>query len=327
MIVGSLRRWCGAMAAGVAAAALLAGCGGSSPEPSPEEGRLFAETSIWNARLSTDVAIDPASDVVVADLARQASAGATINSDAYSVPIVVADEATPTVRVDDTDDDFLDTADSPYAWGDVPIPARARPADGTDRHLVVWQPSSDTMWEFWDFRWMGATPTAAHGARIPDVSTAPGWLPAPYGAAASGLPLAAGVMRQDEMRRGSIPHALALAAPEIRAGLVRAPATRTDGASDTAEAPVMGSRFRLDPAVDVDALGLHPFVAMLAHAAQEHGLVLRDTAGAVVLYAEDPAGGHNALDDLAEGADVGDLMATFPWDRLQLIAAPEYRWP
>ncbi|MEZ5081520.1 MAG: hypothetical protein R2878_12870 [Thermoleophilia bacterium] len=53
----------------------------------------------------------------------------------------------------------------------------------------------------------------------------------------------------------------------------------------------MGSRFRLDPAVDVDALNLHPFVALLAHAAQEHGLVLRDTAGAVVLYAEDPAGG------------------------------------
>ncbi|MEZ5081521.1 MAG: hypothetical protein R2878_12875 [Thermoleophilia bacterium] len=236
MIVGSLRRWCGAMAAGVAAAALLAGCGGSGPEPTPEEGRLFAETSIWNARLSTDVAIDPASDVVVADLARQASAGATINSDAYSVPIVVADATTPTVRVDDTDDDFLDTADSPYAWGDVPIPARARPADGTDRHLVVCSRRA-TPCGVLGFPVDGRDAHRGHGARIPHVSTAQGWLPAPYGAAASGLPLAAGVMRQDEMRRGSIPHALALAVPEIRTGLVRAPATRTDGASDVAGLP------------------------------------------------------------------------------------------
>lgn len=310
------------------AAMALVGCGTDTPGPDPAPApALFAPSGLWNTPLDDAVPLDPDGERVVQRLAAQAAGGATINSREYSVPIVVADATTPAVRVDDSDDDFLESAESPYAWGEVPIPADARPAAGEDRHLVVWQPSSDTMWEFWDFRWDGTTPTAVHGARIPEVSSAPGWLPSPYGAAASGLPLAAGVILQDELRAGRIDHALALAVPDIRAALVRAPATRTDGVGSDPDDPVMGARFRLDPGLDVDAMDLHPLVAMVARAAQRHGLVLRDTAGAVVLYAEDPGDGPSALDDILDGADLGELMAGFPWERLQLVAAPEYRWP
>ena len=42
---------------------------------------------------------------------------------------------------------------STFRWSTpVPVPPRARPSGGDDLHVVIWQPSSDTMWEFWDLR-------------------------------------------------------------------------------------------------------------------------------------------------------------------------------
>ena len=32
---------------------------------------------------------------------------------------------------------------------EVPLPPEAQPSAGSDQHLVVWQPSSDRLWEFW----------------------------------------------------------------------------------------------------------------------------------------------------------------------------------
>ena len=37
-----------------------------------------------------------------------------------------------------------------------------------------------------------------------------------------------------------------------------------------------GAHLRLDPAVDVDSLGLHPVARMLAEAAQRYGVIVRD---------------------------------------------------
>ena len=62
---------------------------------------------------------------------------------------------------------------------------------------------------------------------------------------------------------------------------------------------------------------------MLAHAAQDHGIIVRDTAGVVVMYGEDPTA--LAVDPFASalnGADRTALMRSFPWDRLQLLSPP-----
>jgi len=302
----------------------------SQPDPGavPDRGALFAPDSVWNTPVPPDAEIDPTSEVVVAELTRQAAAGATFNFDRYSIPVYTVPADQPTVRVRDTDDGFMD-ADEPLAWGDVPLPPDAVAADGEDRHLVVWQPSTDTMWEFWDFtRAEDGSPAARHGARIAGVSAHPGWLPAPFGASATGLPMIAGTVLAEDVARGRIDHALAMAIPEPRRELMDGLATRTDGWSERAETPIEGSRFRLDPALDVDALGLHPFVAFLARAAQEYGIILRDKAGGVVLFGEDPRGiGRDPFAGLIDGADPAALMRSFPWDRLQLLrTAPECCW-
>jgi hypothetical protein len=296
--------------------------------PDPERGQFFSPDSVWNTPVPRDAEIDPASDVVVAELARQASGGATFNYRRYSIPVYTVPEDQPTVRVRDSDDGFMDQ-DHPLAWGDVPLPPDAAAADGEDRHLVVWQPSTDTLWEFWDFtRGEDGAPAARHGARITGVSSHPGWLPVPFGASATGLPMIAGTVLAEDVARGRIDHALAMAILEPRRELMDGFATRTDGWSERPEAPIEGSRFRLDPDLDIDALGLHPFVALIAHAAQDYGIILRDKAGAVVLFGEDPRGiGRDPFAGLMAGANPTSLMRSFPWDRLQLLKTePECCW-
>ena len=55
----------------------------------------------------------------------------------------------------------------------VPIPAGAVPSNGTDKHMVIWRPSTDTMWDLWRVENYGtpASPNwhAYWGAKITSV--------------------------------------------------------------------------------------------------------------------------------------------------------------
>jgi hypothetical protein len=210
--------------------------------------------------------------------------------------------------------------DSPNRWGKAPVPAKATPADGTDGHIVIWQPSSDTMWEFWVFQNGPNGPQARHGAKIPQVSRSAGIIEAPYGATASGLPAVGGLVTARDLRKGRIDHVLAIAVPEVRRETLTLPATRTDGSSSDPNAPLEGARFRLDPRLDIDSLGLHPLARMLAKAAQRYGIVVRDQAGALTFYGEDPRGGGvDRFASLIGDADRKAIIDSFPWDRLQML--------
>ena len=157
--------------------------------------------------------------------------------------------------------------------------------------MVVWQPSTDTMWEFWRARRMCDGWHARYGGRMTNVSTNPGYYTDPnprWGATATSLPLLGGLMRLDELDAGRIDHALALALPEITARAFSWPAQRTDGASQPRNAIPAGHalphRPEPRPRHDRD-------VADRAHdgrAAQRYGMVVRDGGGAVAFYAEDP---------------------------------------
>ena len=65
----------------------------------------------------------------------------------YSVPIYTVPGCEPTVSV------HLDNGHDPaleQAFAKVPIPRTAQPAGGTDETMVVVQPSTGRMWEFWE---------------------------------------------------------------------------------------------------------------------------------------------------------------------------------
>ena len=210
----------------------------------------------------------------------------------------------------------------------VPIPANAQPANGTDHALVIWQPSTDTEWELWvaqradDGSW-----SACWGGRIENMSQAQGVFPFPYGVAASGLSYLAGAIKASELHAGRIDHALAVNVVHAAEGTQVAPANRTDGDSTDPDAIPEGTRFRLDPSIDVTTLGLPAGGLAIARALQEYGMYVTDRAGAVVLMGESSApyvaaGQPNPYDEAFDGLQGYQVLSKIPWDRLQVIQPP-----
>jgi hypothetical protein len=288
--------------------------------------RPFAPESFWNRPLRDDAPLDALSDIYVADLQRQVRQwGTSMNTTRYGIPVYTVPGDQPTVRVALPNPAPPRRALLQAAWEDVPLPASARPSPDSDGRLVVLQPSTDTMWEFWRLHRRLDGWHAGWGGRMIGVSTnigtytdPPGW-----GASATGIPILGGLMRIDELRERRINHGLALTIPEARARVYSWPASRTDGQVESPTAIPQGTRFRLDPRLDVSKLDVHPLVREMARAAQRYGLVVRDRGGGVGFYGEDPGPlGWNPYSGI--GGIFGDrspssLMRQFPWKRLQAL--------
>jgi hypothetical protein len=217
------------------------------------------------------------------------------------------------------------------AFAAVPLPDDARAAAGDDAELVVWQPSTDTLWEFWQLRRHNDGWRASWGGRMERVSASSGAYTHPnanWGTTASSLALAGGVITPGELSRNQIDHALAIGIPRARAGEYSLPAQRTDGRSTCAHAVPEGARFRIDPALDIDGLGLDRPVAALARAAQRYGIVVRDQSAAVAFYAQNPTPlGADPYPELLGWKAPWDLLASFPWQHLRLTRMELVKMP
>jgi hypothetical protein len=306
----------------------------SDPRPAARPLRLFSPASVWNARLGSRTELDPRSDALVEELLRQvreereARHGPWIGIGKSSTPIYRVPPDQPRVAVQ------LDSEiprGPAQAFAAVPLPGDARPAAGADSHLTVWQASRDRLWEFfgmtrqadgWHARWGGAIDRVSES---PGYFTSEAWPGARWywGATATSLPVAAGVMTVRELRRRRIEHALALSIKRVRAGVFAWPAQRSDGVTDDPEAIPEGARFRLDPRLDLASLRLPPVAEAIAHAAQRYGMIVRDKSTTVAFYAEDPLpysrDPYPAILGADYPGDVGRLLDRFPWRRLQLV--------
>lgn len=288
----------------------------------------FAPDSVWNEPLRANPPLAPRSAAYVNDLLSQiASDGTWINTYAYSTPVFTVPATQRTTRV------TLDAGFSPamqalqQTWADVPIPPKARPASGTDAQMVIWQPATDTMWEFWQMHHDSAGWHAAWGGTIYNLSSNPGYYTAPqptWGATAPSLPLLGGLIRPSELASGHIDHALSLGIPQAQAEYFAWPAQRTDGSAYSRTAIPEGQRFRLDPHLNLNKIPMAPIVKMIAVAAQKYGIIVRDQAGAVTFYAEDTDA--EGLPNPYYGASgyfqdqyVNNLLKSFPWAHLQAL--------
>ncbi len=297
-----------------------------TPQP-PACSRFFGAHSFWNTALADDAPLDPNSAAITQDLLRQVEQNyrsgqpPTVNTSQYSAPVYTVSSVQPTVRVQLDQPSGLDPM-LEKTFADVPIPRGARPAAGSDGSMVVWQPGSDRLWEFWQARLADDGWHARWGGFLPDVSSGSGRFEAPkpnWGATATSLPLAGGLITPDELRRGRIDHALAVAIPEPRAGVYARPAQRTDGFSRRVQAVPEGARFRLDPAIDLAALNLPRPVRILSEAAQRYGMIVRDRGGVVALYAQDPVNlAADPYPALFGVGGAGQMLRSFPWWGLRL---------
>jgi hypothetical protein len=297
--------------------------------------RFFAPDSPWNKSLSPDAPLDPLSGPIMARFRKRvrretrAETGPNIETTRWSVPIYTVPRDEPTVRVAQSNPkSFSPTLQS--AWDEVPLPADAEPAGGTDEHLVVWQPGTNRLWEFWRLRREAGGWAASWGGAMRNVSKnwgfyGPGaWPGATYawGGSASSLSLAGGVVTFEDMSKGTINHALALVIPGVREGVYSLPARRTDGEVPSRLALPEGAHLRLDPRLDLASLGLPPFTLMLARAAQRYGIFIRSKSGQVGFLAQDPptlADPYEGPQGYFEGWTQGELAAAFPWKHLQLL--------
>ncbi|MGJ7442260.1 hypothetical protein [Aquipuribacter sp. MA13-6] len=300
--------------------------------PTPE-GFPFGEDSVWRDVL-LDAPVHDNSDGIVSHLTgtvdKHFGGIATFNLDQYNVAYYVVDESTP--RVDVEFDDCQDKGYTPSGlyedaahFADVPIPPDARPAEGNDGALVMYSPDTDQIWEFWRAEQVDDGWQACWGGRLDDVSSSPGYFDGDFGTTATGLSHAGGMVSLADVERGSIDHAVALLAAEPATYQTYSwPAQRSDGFSDDPDAVPEGLRLRLPADVDVDALDLHPVAAMVARAAQVHGFVVVDKAGATGVYTEsgdaaEARTGVDPWDDYLGDTPAYEVMADFPWDQLEAM--------
>lgn len=298
--------------------------------------RFFSPTSLWNTPVPADASIAPNSAAIVQGLAAEVASeepsekGPWINTTSYSVPVYSVPANQPTVHVQ------LASAQPERAlqaaFDAVPLPSTAQPAKGSDAELVVWQPSTDRMWEFWRLGYGAEGWQASWGGAMRDVTNNPGvyglkawpgskpW----WGAAASSLPLVGGLITFEDLQAGQIDHALAMAVPNVLAGVYASPAQRDDGTSDNPLSLPEGAHLRLNPKLDLVALHLPPLTLMIAQAAQRYGIFVRDKGGNVQFFAQDPTTpGSNPFigaDGYFEGLAPSRLLSSFPWSELEVLS-------
>ncbi|MHB8531126.1 MAG: DUF4124 domain-containing protein [Solirubrobacteraceae bacterium] len=315
------------------------GGGGEPPEATPgppsstEPLRLFSATSFYNAQLPASAPLAPNSAQIVGAFMHQLAANqgkVVINTTQWSTPVYTVGPSAPTVamvgqssicpRPEGVFSGFQAQIEA------VPIPANALPAAGSDKEVVIWQPSTKQLWELWRVAKENGRWSACWGGRIADATASSGSFEAPYGAAASGLSLLGGQIHLEDLEHGHVNHALELLLPHTAAGEFVWPADRTDGAAKGGDAIAEGTRLRLPSSLDLSTLHLSPSGLAIATAIQRYGMIVADTAGSVALSAQDPspliAEGHaNPYDTVLPNPY--DTLDSVPWEKLEVLS-PSY---
>ena len=293
----------------------------------------LAPDSVWTQDISK-APLAPNSSAVVANLARTVNdrynGVAAFNAFDYNTAHNVVPQGLPRVRVGFHDCQAKKSVDSglysgPAHFADVPVPSGAVAASGTDAQMSIYDPASDQLWEFWQMRRSASGGwEACWGGRLDDVSKSNGFFPGWFGSSATGASTSAGMVTLEDVRRGEINHAMSLAVVDAQAWPNWSwPAQRTDGNTLDPNVIREGQRLRLDPTLDLDRFDMTPMARLVAEAAQRHGFIVTDRAGAVSVIGE--AGtieakqtGLNPWSRLL-GGESYEAMGGFPWDKLQAL--------
>jgi hypothetical protein len=283
--------------------------------------RPFNDQSPWNTKIPANPELDPNSATMVSDIASLDPFW--INIEGFGVPVYYADTATPirtiTVKPGIAGIGF----DNNKAM--APIPDGAKPDAQSDHHVVFVDRAQNKSWDLWAATVSGTawtcevcatTDLAGTGVR-PAFGVANPWY-ASTGARASGFPLMAGLILVDEVKAGTINHALALAYPHIRSRYFVPPASTAQGTTGEAlptRGVPSGGRFQLDPALDINTLGLSAAGKMIAKAMQDYGVFVGDFSGSTALYIEAGPAAQTAW----QGVIGHEEASKIPLNRLRVL--------
>ena len=177
----------------------------------------------------------------------------------------------------------------PYPFGpDIHIEG------GSDRHAIMVNKDTCKLYELFDARWNGGSPTAGSGA-IWDLGSNTLRPRRWTSADAAGLPIFPGLVRLDEVQAGAIDHAIRLTVDCTRNRYLW-PARHQAGVSN-ANCPPMGARFRLK--VGFDASGYSAGARVILRAMKRYGLIVADNGSDWFFQGTlDPGWSHGLLDQL-----------------------------
>jgi hypothetical protein len=286
-----------------AIAVVAAGLGGAvaSALPLPEAPGcpVFPRDNPWNQRVDgLPVARDSAA--LIRSLGRDASlhpdfGSGTWDGAAIGIPITVVDTGQAKVRVAF---EYADESDR----GPYPIPAKVAIEGGGDRHAVIVDRSTCTLYELYALERSRGGWQAGSGAiwslRSNRLRPA-GWTSAD----AAGLAILPGLARFDEVARRRIDHALRFTAERTRRAYVH-PARHFASDLTDPSLPPMGLRLRLR--ADYPLRGFPPQARVVLEALKRYGMILADNGSSLyVSGAPDPRWDNDDLHTLGRvtGAD------------------------
>jgi hypothetical protein len=270
----------------------------------------FSADSVWRQPVEQQPTATDVASAMTANLRLAADPDGNpirnwLNAEQYSMPVVQADDCDPLVTFSS------DTNEVPPA-GTYRVPPDAKPASGTDAHLLVVQPDGVTLVEMWTAQQISDSEWKAGRVEVVDLKgtgLGPDNGVRAYGGSASG-----GLIRSWEIDPtdpsyvdGVIRHPLAIAMPSsmflytegdpgydaegygTALGYVW-PATEQDYASpwEYAGKIPMGAKVVLPRSVDIASLQLSPPTAAIAQALQDYGGFVTDrtTDNTVSFYAQ-----------------------------------------
>lgn len=207
----------------------------------------------------------------------------------YEMNFVLVPDGQPLVRID-----FFNYSDESDP-GPYPIPAnlpiegwpkntgglslkdwqRDINDEGGDRHAIIVQPGTGSVWETWLTKMIGANWEASNGAKFNLNSNALRPLTWTSGDAA-GLSMFAGLVRYDECERGTVEHALRIVVKHTRREFIY-PATHYASVPSTTDpaVPAMGQRLRLRSSFVIPENWTRHEKAVL-HALKKYGALVAD---------------------------------------------------
>jgi hypothetical protein len=285
------------IAAATTVTAVLVGAGSLAaghPLSSARRCQVFPKTNQWNLPVDK-LPVATNSDALVRSIGADKPAHADFGSGTYNggpigIPYTVVSGHQRKVHVRF---DYADESDK----GPYPIP-RNVPIEGGrqssgDRHAIIVDRSHCRLYELYAlYTTAGGGWRAGSGAiwNLRSNHLRPKtWTSAD----AAGLPILPGLARYDEVRRGSIDHALRFTVPNTRRAFIY-PARHFASSDTDPDLPAMGQRFRLKASFDISSFPRQSRVVLKA--LKRYGMIVADN-GAPWFISGAPSRGWNN-DDL-----------------------------
>jgi len=240
---------------------------------------IFPADNPWNQDISGQ-AVDPYSDQIIANFSSsplKADFGSGLWDGApIGIPFVVVcgdqQKINVSFRANSYDGDYGDESDpGPYA---IPLNAPIEGNGQGDSHVIAVDKDNDNLYELYNASVNGDHWEASSGAIFnlqSDQLRTDGWTSAD----AAGLPIFPGLVRYEEVAKGTIDHAIrfTLIKSNVQAAYI-SPARHKVNATGGQYALPFGARIRLKK--DFDISGYSPRLQVILTALKKYGLILAD---------------------------------------------------